>query len=592
MECINLVYKSIRDIDSVKDKVNCHQPDQVLIQVFCGDTREENVLAIQQELIQAFPGIPILGATTSGEIISSKITEKQTVISFMLLNDTKVHTSYVDDNKGSSSERIARCVQSQNPNLVILFGTGLLNKQIRENYRHIQTISAECPGTLIAGGLAGADIQSQTSYVFTEKNFGENASVAATLTGKSLHCWSYRNDGWIPIGKKMVINNTKGGNVLEIDHKNVREIYQYYLGVEFDFTAPQNPTLEFPLVSVQDGILIKNIPIEEDTDGSFRFLHKLSQGEKVRFSFCDLSLLETGALRIKKGLIKKAPEAIFIYSCGTRKRIFGGDIVFESKTLSDITNTCGFFTYGEFYTERSVSHILIQNMTVLALSENESVIKTAEDSDTYQDPEKGNQYTIKTLKILTNLISATSKDLEMSNQKLSVMATKDSTTNLYNRRFFDQALSMEVKKHNRSDSPLSLILLDIDYFKYFNDQYGHVAGDECLMKIAHIMRQSLERSTDIAFRYGGEEMGCLLPATDFSGASALAERIRHNIETAKIPHCRSDVSQYVTASIGFITIYTNQEIPSNSEIIEKCDQCLYQAKHQGRNQTVGHEVDR
>ena len=135
------------------------------------------------------------------------------------------------------------------------------------------------------------------------------------------------------------------------------------------------------------------------------------------------------------------------------------------------------------------------------------------------------------------------------------MAVMDSMTGLLNRRSFDVMMKSELRRHVRSLEPMSLLLIDIDYFKQYNDLYGHVAGDDCLEKVGAIVRETLLRSSDMAFRYGGEEMSCLLPATDFSGAHHLVDRLQKNVKAAGIVHERSDISSQLTVSIGFMTYH-------------------------------------
>ncbi|MDD5758027.1 MAG: diguanylate cyclase [Desulfobulbaceae bacterium] len=174
------------------------------------------------------------------------------------------------------------------------------------------------------------------------------------------------------------------------------------------------------------------------------------------------------------------------------------------------------------------------------------------------------------------------RDLEESNRQLEVQSTTDSLTGIANRRYFDQVLTKERARHARSGKELSLILLDIDLFKRYNDCYGHVKGDECLRQVAQIIAECATRPADLAARYGGEEFACILPETDSMGAIAIAERIRKNIIACAIPHQDSNIADFVTASIGVITDRCSAD-DSCSDIVAKADKLLYQAKAAGRN---------
>lgn len=135
---------------------------------------------------------------------------------------------------------------------------------------------------------------------------------------------------------------------------------------------------------------------------------------------------------------------------------------------------------------------------------------------------------------------------------------------------------------------ISLIIMDIDYFKLYNDHYGHADGDECLKKVANIISKSMIRSTDLSARYGGEEFACVLPETDFEGAITTAKRILKSIQNMGIPHAQSKIADYVTVSIGVASL-TPQENEKALDLIEMADKALYEAKGNGRNQIAGNQ---
>ncbi len=172
--------------------------------------------------------------------------------------------------------------------------------------------------------------------------------------------------------------------------------------------------------------------------------------------------------------------------------------------------------------------------------------------------------------------------LAESNCKLEALSNTDGLTGIANRRRFDEVLAQEYARHARSGAELSLILLDIDLFKSFNDCYGHVAGDECLQQFAQVMADCVARPADLAARYGGEEFVCILPETDSSGAVAIAENIRRGIMSRAIPHKMSTVADCVTASLGVVTVQCTAS-GSVVDIITQVDEQLYLAKSSGRN---------
>jgi len=167
-------------------------------------------------------------------------------------------------------------------------------------------------------------------------------------------------------------------------------------------------------------------------------------------------------------------------------------------------------------------------------------------------------------------------------KELEALSFKDGLTGIANRRMFDSSLDTEWASALRSNQPLSLIVLDIDFFKQYNDLYGHIQGDKCLANVAQTLNLAAVRPRDIAARFGGEEFVLLLPETDESAALKVAERCQRLIEKLKIPHEKSAVSQFVTASIGVGTINPPAGMePKN--FIEAVDKLLYAAKQKGRN---------
>ena len=172
--------------------------------------------------------------------------------------------------------------------------------------------------------------------------------------------------------------------------------------------------------------------------------------------------------------------------------------------------------------------------------------------------------------------------LQTANQKLQQLAILDGLTGIANRRYFDHVLNKEWYRSAREQQPLSLILCDIDYFKAYNDAYGHQQGDRCLRKIAQVLRKATRRPADLAARYGGEEFAIILPNTDSQGALFIARKIMSRLAKAQIPHKKSEVSDFVTLSIGITT-----KIPRSKQsvrtIIDVADRLLYQVKTTGRN---------
>ena len=167
---------------------------------------------------------------------------------------------------------------------------------------------------------------------------------------------------------------------------------------------------------------------------------------------------------------------------------------------------------------------------------------------------------------------------------LEHLSLVDGLTGTGNRRRFQTVLDQEWRRAKRLAKPVSLIMFDIDYFKKFNDHYGHPKGDDCLQRLAHLLEAMVHRPGDSAARYGGEEFAIILPETEMTGAAIVAERIRQGVELLDIPHMASPIAHHVTISVGVATL-----LPANEDgpevLIKMADDRLYEAKSAGRNCT-------
>ncbi len=169
------------------------------------------------------------------------------------------------------------------------------------------------------------------------------------------------------------------------------------------------------------------------------------------------------------------------------------------------------------------------------------------------------------------------------------LATVDSLTQLANRRKFDEYLNLQWQQMQAARSPLAIFLCDIDYFKQYNDTYGHLAGDDCLKQVAQVLQNSVQRSQDLVSRYGGEEFALILPDTTLEDAIEVASHIQTEIQQLKIPHLRSLACKNISLSIG-IAVLTPHENSSAKALVDEADHLLYLAKQQGRNQIVYRQI--
>jgi len=175
--------------------------------------------------------------------------------------------------------------------------------------------------------------------------------------------------------------------------------------------------------------------------------------------------------------------------------------------------------------------------------------------------------------------------LEQENHDLRRLSHLDGLTGIANRRHFEEVFDLEWRRACRAGTALSLVMIDTDFFKPFNDAYGHQRGDDCLIRIANTLRNGLHRPGDLVARYGGDEFMLLIPGSDAQGVAELAEALRARIEAMEILSEGSPIDQMVTISLGVVTDYPTRGF-SSADLIAAADEALYQAKEEGRNQVA------
>lgn len=175
------------------------------------------------------------------------------------------------------------------------------------------------------------------------------------------------------------------------------------------------------------------------------------------------------------------------------------------------------------------------------------------------------------------------KALDSANSRLEKLSTQDPLTKVSNRRDLEQSLLKEWKLHKRKGTELAAIMLDIDFFKPYNDNYGHQQGDECLKSVAKALKKCLHRSHDLLARYGGEEFAIVLPDTSLDGATHVANRVIDSLKQLNLPHEHSTAATHITVSMGISSTSANSETPTG--LLKQADDALYLAKENGRNRS-------
>ncbi|MGB0713002.1 MAG: GGDEF domain-containing protein [Gammaproteobacteria bacterium] len=188
-------------------------------------------------------------------------------------------------------------------------------------------------------------------------------------------------------------------------------------------------------------------------------------------------------------------------------------------------------------------------------------------------------------------VAAQTRKLAAANRVLADLALHDGLTHVPNFRAYEKTLRTEWSRWTRNQVPMAVLICDIDFFKRYNDHYGHLQGDECLRRVAHGLRDALGRPTDFIARYGGEEFVIILPGTRADGALTVAEHARATIAALAIEHARSSCAAVVTVSIGVADCTQTPADAGGLAVVEAADQALYRAKSAGRNRVSGYSPE-
>ena len=402
----NLTHTSINNTIEQNNYDSMMKSDNLLIQVFSGDTYEKTKKTVQ-EIKAKFPHASIISTSTDGEIHQDIITNKNIVISISLFEFTQLKTSYSDTKDCfQNGVNIAKKLLTKNTKLLILFIDGI-NTNGEEFLKGVYSIA---PNIIVSGGLSGDNGEFKKCFVGIDNNLYDNGVVGVSLNSDSLKVQNLYSLGWDKIGLEHTITKATSNQIYEIDNMKAFDFYQKYLGKEASKRLPALG-MEFPLIFEKKGISIARAMVQKNDDGSINFAGNIPEGTKVHIGLGNVDKILTNHI---SSPILDIHETFFIYSCMARRRFIPNAIYKEITQFSDIATTTGFFTYGEFYTAHNFE-LLNQTLTAIALSE-PSINKLNNISKPKE--KKTIKHNDITIKVLTNILTQTYADLEEQHKHL------------------------------------------------------------------------------------------------------------------------------------------------------------------------------
>lgn len=410
MKSINTYYTSKENLELFIVDEKIENSSSLLIQVFSARTDRNFISRLLSELSLFLPEAVIIGATTDGEIMNGKVSSGKVVLSFTLFAQTTLKAAAIEHQVDGfySGQYLAKKLIGKETKLCIAFVDGLHTN----GEEFLQGISSVNDDVLIAGGHAGDNNRIIETFVFTKDHILTQGAVAVTLNNKNLHVHTDYSFNWHPIGNELTVTKAEGNRIYTIDGRNAIDTYAYYLGEDIAKGLPTIST-EFPLIVNRNGLNISRACITTENDGSLIVSGNIYTGEKVRIGYGDIKDILQKSEKIVESTAKKPSEAIFIYSCATRKYFMGDEIESETYPLQHIAPVSGFFTYGEFFTSNK-NELFNQTMTLVSLSESNDIHTVTDKTEVKKKKSKS-----VTQNVLAHLLTMSSKEVKEEATKVT-----------------------------------------------------------------------------------------------------------------------------------------------------------------------------
>lgn len=551
----------------------------ILVQVFSSLPDRKVLGRITDEIREHIPKAVIVGSTTVGEIIDGQPKVRTVVLSFSFFDETVLKTFVVADPVGTEFEAGKNLMKEINSMEevagVLLFATPQ-SISVSKLFKGMSEEKFDFP---VFGGGAGVYDPNACSVVFLGRQALSEGAICVAFLSKSLHIYTRTFLGWRPLSKEMTITQADGSLLNKIDGKRAFDVYNRYLNIPNDEHFFAN-ALEFPILIQKDGEMIARVPFLVTEDGSIGFLADVEAGDKFHIGYGEPNLILSHSESTRKELYDFEPDAIFLYACISRRFLLQNDANLEIQTFNRIAPTTGFYTYGEFIKRNNKMDLLNSTIVIVGVREGKEnsrrkreLFKGTADLPISNDPFWATHSRIITR--LLHFISVVTSELEEANKELKRASSIDKLTQINNRLKLDEVLEYNFSISTRYKTGLSILILDIDYFKEVNDQFGHLVGDVVLTELAGILK-SCVRESDTVGRWGGEEFLVILPHTRLEDAEKVAEKIRAAVEKMDFQK-----AGHITCSIGAASFCEGDD---SEKLLSRADMALYHAKSCGRNQ--------
>ena len=412
MKTFNIYYTDTVSLINFIETNSIKSTPNILLQIFTGIIDKNYILELIYTIKELIPHINIIGASTDGEINNATVSDNKVVLSFSLFEHTKILTYAVEKNSLGSYQTAKDLIKKFDKNRSIAVAISFTDGLSMNGEEYLNAFLDYDKDLIISGGMAGDNSQFKNTIICTENRVLDSGAVIALLYNPDLIVNTHASFGWVSIGKALTITKAKENIVYEIDQLKAIDTFSKYLGDDIAKQLPRTG-IAFPLILQNKDLKIMRAVVGKGDDGELIFAGNLKEGDKVTFGYGNIEMILKEKEKLSGSHLLDNSESIFVYSCMARKAIMGESIKNELVPLNNIAPISGFFTYGEFYSNKSLSkmELLNQTMTLLSLSESKTlhVIK----NPILQLSPKSSQNEM--LEALAHLISQTTSELEEKN---------------------------------------------------------------------------------------------------------------------------------------------------------------------------------
>lgn len=549
-----------------------HPDWQILAHIYYGCPQLDKAMEMVSYLKELFPGIIVAGASSCGEIKDGHLTDRSIQLTLSFFENTKIETIIYDcrdkseyDNGILMKEKVDSVADVKAVEVLFPAHVGL----------HVQKFFdalEQCDESIaVFGAAAGKYEYDSDTFVFNEEGISVYGILGVIYSGEDFHINISYALGWKELGHSMTVTKVDSDRLYELDGEPAFNVYKKYLKIQNDSSFSRN-ALEFPLMLKEHGVDVARIPLKCTKDGTLILGGEIRDGDTVRLGYGDPGAILDNVYEAQDRIRLFQPQGILLYSCMTRKSFWGDDIDIEISPFDKVAHTSGFYTFGEYL--RIGSKIFVHNATLIAIGMREKSPVGIPVMALPRIEEKKMSGEISMLERLVSFIQATTGELEKLNHSLAKKALTDDLTRMYNRRRIEEVMEDFVAESKIEKDPIFVFLLDIDYFKQVNDNYGHDIGDMVLRKVAEVLKDHMHEDC-LSGRWGGEEFMIVARHITRTMALDLAETLRKDISAVSY-----EPVPKLTVSIGIVEMILTDTV---LDLYRRVDKALYHAKKAGRD---------